>query len=239
MTSLEVIDTDAFLEMPATSQLLYFHLNGRADDDGFVANPRKIMKIVSAGADDLKVLIGKKFVISFEDGICVIKHWRINNFIRKDIYKETRYLNLKKTLFIRSNGAYTQTGDERAIPIPKGHFQLEDVDVSLTKRQLRLGQDRLGQVRERGDTPSQIAKSFFEEGKYYNDIREEVGLKVPQPTLDEELKKFNLYWTEPNKSGTRVRWEQQPTFDVRRRLITWFSRIKGYQQSVNRGRGIA
>lgn len=117
MISLEVVDTDAFLDMPISSQVLYFHLNARADDDGFVANPKKIARMLGTGTDDLKVLMSKKFVIAFEEGVCVIKHWRINNFIRKDIYTETKYIDLKKSLFIRPNGAYTQTDDERAAPL--------------------------------------------------------------------------------------------------------------------------
>src|SRR3990167_3470431 len=146
MTSLEVIDTDAFLDMPATSQLLYFHLNARADDDGFVASPQKIARTLNAAADDLKVLAAKKFIIEFKDGICVIKHWRVNNFIRKDIYKETNYLDLKDTLFIRGNGAYTQSDDGRAIPVPKGHYKLEDVNDTLTQRQLRIGKGSKGKI---------------------------------------------------------------------------------------------
>ena len=142
MISLDVIDTDAFLDMPASSQLLYFHLNARADDDGFVSNPKKIIRMLNAGSDDFKMLIAKKFIISFEDGVCVVKHWRINNFIRKDIYKETKYLDLKSTLFIRPNGAYTLNPNGQAVALPKGHFNIEDVNESLTKRQLRLGKVR-------------------------------------------------------------------------------------------------
>lgn len=161
MTSLEVIDTDAFLEMPASSQLLYFHLNARADDDGFVAGPKKIMRTLGAGADDLKVLIAKKFVIAFEDGVCVIKHWRINNFVRKDIYKETQYLDLKHTLFIRVNGAYTLSNDERAIAVPDGHYKLEDIESTLTQRQLRVGKGRVGELV--GETPIVVEVSEKEE----------------------------------------------------------------------------
>lgn len=156
MTSLEVIDTDAFLDMPISSQLLYFHLNARADDDGFVANPKKVARILGAGPDDLKVLIAKKFIIVFEDGICVIKHWRINNFIRKDIYKETKYLDHKNTLFIRANGAYTQTDDGRAVALPSGHFQLDVVNGALTERQPRLGKVRKG----KDNTGTKAQKSF-------------------------------------------------------------------------------
>ena len=148
MISLEVVDTDAFLDMPQSSQLLYFHLSVRADDDGFVSNPRKIARTLGASVDDMKVLIGKKFIIAFDDGVCVIKHWRINNFIRKDIYKETKYLNLKQTLFIRPNGAYTLNDDGNAVPVPKGHFQLESVNATLTERQLSIGKDRVGKERK-------------------------------------------------------------------------------------------
>ena len=148
MTSLEVIDTDAFLDMPVSSQNLYFHLNARGDDDGFVANPKRIMKVVGAQEDDIKMLIAKKFIIAFEDGVCVIKHWRINNFIRKDIYKETNYLNHKQTLFIRQNGAYTLSDNGRALPVPDGHFKLEDVyvDEASTPRQPRIGKVSTGKV---------------------------------------------------------------------------------------------
>jgi len=173
MTSLEVIGTDAFADMPQSSQLLYFHLNARADDDGFVSNPKSIMRNCGSQGDDLKLLQAKKFVIAFEDGVCVIKHWRINNFIRKDIYKETKYLDLKGSLFIRPNGAYTQTNDERAMPVPSGHYNLEDVDVTLTSRQPRLGKvsigkDRLDKVREGKVTTPQktgtTSKEVLKEG---------------------------------------------------------------------------
>jgi len=163
MTSLEVTSTDAFLDMPQSSQLLYFHLNSLADDDGFVANPRSIMRNCGAQADDLKLLIAKKFVIAFDEGVCVLKHWRINNFIRKDIYKETKYTELKRTLFIRPNGAYTLTDDGRAIPIPDGHFNLEDVNDMVTTRQLSIGKDSIGKVRKGKDSLGKNDKLIYGE----------------------------------------------------------------------------
>lgn len=164
MTSLDVIDTDAFLDMPATTQLLYFQLNARADDDGFVASPKKVMRSIGVNNDDLKLLAAKKFIIIFNDGVCVIKHWRINNFIRKDIYKETRYLDLKRTLFVRQNGAYTTTNDGRALPLPEGHFQLEKLDfpivnVTSTERQPRLGKVSIGKDRIEHASPNGSALS--------------------------------------------------------------------------------
>ena len=84
-----IIDSDEFLDMPLSAQALYFHLSMRADDDGFVNNPKKIQRMIGASDDDYKILIAKSFVLRFESGVIVIKHWRINNYIQKDRYKET------------------------------------------------------------------------------------------------------------------------------------------------------
>ena len=138
MTSLDIIDTDAFLDMSVSAQLLYFHLNSRADDDGFISGTKRIFRMVGCKEDDILMLIKKKFIISFGDGVCVIKHWKINNTIRKDIYRETKYLDYKKTLCIRPNGAYTCNKKEGNIPVPIGYFTVEklytDTDTS-TERQ--------------------------------------------------------------------------------------------------------
>ena len=105
-----IIDSDAFLDMPLSAQCLYFHLCMRADDDGFVNNPRRIMRMVNATDDDAKILIGKKFLIAFESGVIVIKHWRIHNYIRKDTYNETKYKEEKAELELDENSSYTLRG---------------------------------------------------------------------------------------------------------------------------------
>ena len=107
MFSMTIIDTDAFLEMPCSTQALYFHLCMRADDDGFVGSPKKITRNVGASEDDLKLLIAKRFVLIFEDGVIVIKHWRIHNTLSANRYKETSYLENKSMLKIKQNNAYT------------------------------------------------------------------------------------------------------------------------------------
>src|SRR3990167_1792929 len=107
MFSPDIVGSDAFFEMPTSSQALYFHLGMYADDDGFV-NPKKIMRMMSAGDDDLKVLITKRFVLPFESGVIVIKHWLIHNLIRSDLYKETSYKKEKALLGLNDNGAYTE-----------------------------------------------------------------------------------------------------------------------------------
>lgn len=106
MFSLDIVDTDAFLDMPQTSQLLYFHLAMRADDEGFIGNPKRIMRMIGAGDDDIKVLITKKFIIPFESGVCVIKHWLIHNTIRMDRFHSTNYTEEKNNLILKDNKAY-------------------------------------------------------------------------------------------------------------------------------------
>lgn len=104
-----IIDSDAFLEMPATTQLLYFHLSMRADDDGFVNKPKAIMRTTGTKDDDISLLIAKKFIIPFESGVIVIKHWKIHNYIQKDRYTETKYKNEKAMLSLDENKSYTLT----------------------------------------------------------------------------------------------------------------------------------
>lgn len=104
---MSILDSDAFLEMPHSTQNLYMHMAMRADDDGFLGNPKRIIRMVGAGEDDYRILLAKKFLLIFEDGICVIKHWLIHNTIRKDRYEETVYKDQKILLNIKENKAYS------------------------------------------------------------------------------------------------------------------------------------
>lgn len=136
MFSLKVIDTDNFLDMSQTAQLLYFHLSMRADDDGFVANPKRVMRMANISDDDLKILIVKKYIIPFESGICVIKDWKIHNYIQSDRYQETHYLDEKSQLLEDDNGCYLLE-DTKCIQ-----------NVSKMDTQVRLGKVRLGKDRD-------------------------------------------------------------------------------------------
>lgn len=106
MFSLNVVDTDRFLEMPITSRLLYYELGMRADDDGFVDNWKKIMLFTGLKEDDLKILIAKSFIIPFESGVIVIKHWRMNNYLQNDRKKMTSHQDELEMLDISSGGEY-------------------------------------------------------------------------------------------------------------------------------------
>ena len=133
-----IIDSDAFIDMPMSARLLYYDLGMRADDDGFVNSPKKIMKFSGASDDDLRILSAKKFIIPFESGVVVIKHWKIHNYIRKDTYTETKYKGEKALLYTDENNAYSTTnpllnsGEETPSTI-RGR----DVDEPST--QVRLG----------------------------------------------------------------------------------------------------
>lgn len=102
-----IVTSDAFLDMPLSARCLYFTLGMFADDDGFVNAPKSIMRQIGASMDDLNILLAKRFVIGFESGIIVIKHWRINNYLRSDRYNETKYLEEKAMLSVDENGAYS------------------------------------------------------------------------------------------------------------------------------------
>ena len=121
-----IVLSDAFLDMPLSARCLYFTLGMLADDDGFVNSPKSIMRQAGASTDDLNLLMAKRFILAFDSGIIVIKHWRIHNYIQKDRYKESKYIEEKATLTLDQNGAYTECIQ----------------DVSTLDTQVRLGKDR-------------------------------------------------------------------------------------------------
>ena len=113
-----IVLSDAFLDMPMSARCLYFTLGMLADDDGFVNSPKSIMRQCGASDDDLRVLMGKKFLIAFETGVIVIKHWRINNYLRNDRYQGTKYTEEKSKLEIEPSGAYSLIEEEEPLGIP-------------------------------------------------------------------------------------------------------------------------
>jgi DnaD/phage-associated family protein len=117
MFDIEIIDTDLFLDMPTSTRLLYYDLGMRADDDGFINNYKKIMKMTGTSDDDLKILFSKQYLIPFDTGVIVVKHWKINNYLRKDRYTETLYKEEKKQLKEDENGAYLLSMPKVGIPV--------------------------------------------------------------------------------------------------------------------------
>lgn len=199
MFNLDIIDTDSFIEMPQSSRLLYYELCMRADDDGFVSSPKKIQRVVGCSDDDFKVLITKRFIIPFETGIVVIRHWKIHNYIQKDRYKETLYSDEKSLLTQEENGTYKlmdtsciQNGDTGKVSIELDKYNKRE---NIYKRE-----------KEFPDTPLEDSKKEEKKepyGKYgrvklkiseYLRLREEFGEEFIQKQielLDEYLEMNN------------------------------------------------
>ena len=145
MFTKKIIDSDAFLDMPLSTQALYFHLNMRADDDGFINNPKKIMRMIGASEDDLKVLCLKRFVIPFESGVMVIKHWKMHNYIQKDRYKPTVYTEELALLEVKENGSYTDCIQN-----------VDNLDTQVRLGKVSKGQYRVVEGSENGNEVSDI-----------------------------------------------------------------------------------
>lgn len=148
-----IIDSDAFLDMPMSARLLYYDLGMRADDDGFVNSPKKIMRMIGATQDDLSILALRKFIIPFDVGIVVIKHWKIHNYIRKDTYTETKYLEEKELLELDENKSYKLKNIK------------SNVSVDETSTQVRLGKDSIGKDSITNITTSEDKSSTVDTAK--------------------------------------------------------------------------
>lgn len=166
-----IIDSDAFLSMPMSTQALYFHLAMRADDDGFVNGPKKIARMVGAAEDDMKILIGKRYILAFASGVIVIKHWRIHNYIQCDRYKPTLYQEEKLTLVVKGNKSYTEASRLSAPAIEPEHVDNTDdiqngynmdTQVSLGKVRLEQGKESM----EGADAPPPSGKKKVTRNKY-------------------------------------------------------------------------
>lgn len=149
-----IVDSDAFLDMPVTARLLYYDLSMRADDDGFINSPKKIQRMIGASDDDLKVLIAKKFIIPFESGVVVIKHWRIHNYIQKDRYKPTVYKEEMAKLEIKDNNSYSL--ETKCI---QNGYSL-DTQVRLGKDS--IGKDNINIVSSSPETVKEFKKNYAE-----------------------------------------------------------------------------
>ena len=207
MFSKSVIWCDMFLEMPLSSQALYMHLNMSADDDGFVGNPKTILRMIGASEDDFKILVTKGFVIVFEQGIIVITHWKINNFIRKDRYKPTLYENEVQSLSQTKNGMYIK---EVGCHLVAG--RLTSGQPSIDKG--RLDKVSIDKGREES-TPPPDSKTY---GEYQNIILTDEQYKALQEKLqghtDTMIEKLSRYIKSTGKTYqdhyvTILNWYEQ------------------------------
>jgi hypothetical protein len=187
-----IVDSDAFLDMSLSTQALYFHLSMRADDDGFINNPKKIARMIGSNDDEFKILIAKKFILTFESGVIVIKHWRIHNYIQKDRYKKTNYHEEMALLNIEENNGYT---------LDTENLQFGDSG----KVRIELGKDSIEEKKKK--PASKLAYPTLEELKAY--------IEEKQYSIDANY--FFEYFTTSNwidSKGNKVKnWKQK--------LITW------------------
>lgn len=161
MFSKDVVENDLFLDMPSSAQALYFHLGLRADDDGFVGNPRSVLREVQATIDDLRLLLDKGFVIAFENGVIVITHWRVNNYIQRDRYKTTVYQDELKRLKHDEIGVYTILYTECIQNV----YEM-DTQVRLGKDRLELGENIYSGGESKKSNPQKPTKHKY--GFYKN-----------------------------------------------------------------------
>ena len=199
MFSLSVVDTDLFLEMPLTSRLLYYELGMRADDDGFVDNWKKLLKMTGLTEDDMKVLIAKEFVIPFESGVIVIKHWRLNNYLRNDRHQPTRHKAELAQLYINDD-VYELESTEKSTMLPDG----------IPSGRQVVYPDK-----------NSIDKNSIDK-KYKRPSLEEIQDYIKEKGLRVDGKKFFDYFETGNwidSKGNKVKnWKQK--------LLTWNSHIK-------------
>lgn len=228
MFSIDVINTDKFLEMPTSAQNLYFHLGMRADDEGFVSSPKQIARMVNSSGDDLKLLIAKEYLIPFESGVMVITDWKVNNYIQSDRFHSTRYLEEKQMLACVNN---VYTLDTECIQL-----------VSKMDTQDRLGKDRLGKDRldntvcpePEASAPDQqpVFSLPLNDGSFFDvDVMDYKTWKnlYPAVNVEQELKKM-YGWLDANPSKRKTRR------GIKKFINSWLTReqdngSKGYRNS--------
>ena len=185
-----IIDSDAFLDMPLSTQALYFHLSMRADDEGFINNPKKIQRVIGASDDDLKLLIVKNFIIPFESGIVVIKHWRIHNYIRQDRKQATVYADEMSLLEVKDNGTYIMSG-----------ICQPSVNQVSTKCQHSIGEVSIGE--NSIDNTESPKKTKHKYGEYNNVLltdEELEKLKNEYPDYLDRIERLSSYVASTGKS---------------------------------------
>ena len=186
-----IIDSDAFLDMPLSTQALYFHLSMRADDDGFINNSKKIQRMIGASDDDLKLLMAKRFIIPFDSGVVVIKHWKIHNYIQSDRYKETVYQEEKALLRVKDNKAYTldciQDGYslETQVRIGKDSIDKDSIDIVEYLNQ-KTGKNFKATSRKTRD----LIRARLNDGFTVDDFKTVIDKKTAEWTDDEKMNQY-------------------------------------------------
>lgn len=233
MFAKSIIDSDFFLDMPQSTQLLYFHLSMRADDDGFINNPKSIMRNVKCNEDDLKLLAAKQFIIPFESGVVVIKHWRIHNYIKSDRYKSTIYQEEKSCLSLENN-TYTMVGttveperiQDGTIMEPEWNHVGTEVDTQVRDR-VRVSKGKsidkdtyCTEPENFASVPAAVIELILNDKSFYpitqKDVDEWSSL-YPNVNILQELRKMKG-WLDSNPT------KRKTSRGIRRFINSWLSR---------------
>ncbi len=203
MFTQKIIDSDAFLDMPLSTQALYFHLNMRADDDGFINNPKRIQRTIGASEDDLKLLIAKRFVICFENGVIVIKHWRMHNTLRKDRYSPTVYQEQLAQLSVKENNSYTENAGNHLATTWQPNGNHLATQYRLDKNSIDKRSIDKDSVPESSDSeqPTKVKKHKY--GEYKNVLLSDdelEKLKAEYPDWQERIERLSSYVASTGKS---------------------------------------
>lgn len=195
MFSLDVVDTDKFMDMPPTTQNLYFHLEMRADDDGFVSSPKKVAMICGSCATDLQLLVSNDFIIPFENGVILITDWKANNYLRKDRYTESRFKEYLNTVEV-DNDKYIVAASSTSLTcgIPKDNQTVDkrhtDGCHRLGKDRIELGKDRVELGKDSKSTMDRSASGKDVENQNVKDRKHDQIKYSDDPELDEAIHEF-------------------------------------------------
>ena len=209
MFAKSIVLSDAFLDMPLSARCLYFTLGMLADDDGFIGSPKSIMRQCGASVDDMNVLLSKRYVLAFESGVIVIKHWRMNNYLQNDRKKNTTYLEELSTLTIDQRGAYTEANKAMYTEC------IQDVSEVDTKCIHSIGKVSI----DKDSKVKRFTPPSLEEVKAYAASR---GDKV-------DPQKFYDYYTEGHWKDSKG----NPVKSWKQKMITWESRQVKHESKVH------
>lgn len=239
MFSKTIIDSDAFLDMSLSTQALYFHLSMRADDEGFINNPKKIMRMIGASEDDLKVLMMKNFILTFESGVIVIKHWKIHNCIRKDRLVITNYQEERNQLELKDNDSYTFKNDY-GIPLGNQVTTTWQPNGNQMSAQYSIGKDSIGKVSKGKDSIDNITPSSEPDSKLFIELPliDKTGYPIyekdietwktiyPAVNIEQEIR--NMYgWLDSNPKNRKTK------SGIRRFINSWLSRSQNTAKVVD------
>lgn len=229
MFSKDIVESGAFMEMPLSTQALYFHLGMNADDDGFISNAKIIVRMCGAAEDDMRLLLAKRFLLAFDNGVIVVKHWKINNYIRSDRYRPTLYQDEYQSLFLKQNLAYSDNPEyglsqEETAQLPVG-IPDDNQTVDNLDTQNRIGKDRLGNIIynspepkvDSGPVEANIPLNTGEEYPVYLKDIEEWQTLYPSVDVRQELKKMRG-WCLANPSKRKTQR------GVKKFINNWLSR---------------